>query len=126
MCKAYCPETSSSSSWSLCRDKVASERRMIPMHRDEALKWIEGQGAEMANLVRTWAQINSESGNIAGLATMRQMLEREFASLGGEMRVIDLSPVESIDSAGKSIKSPLGKAISIVKRPNSPRRVFLG
>jgi glutamate carboxypeptidase len=89
------------------------------------LDWIDTQGEAMVRLLETWSAINSESHNIPGLARMAAALELEFDSIGGVRRTVDLRGQDSIDSTGKSATLPLGKAISIVKRSEAAKRVFL-
>ena len=93
---------------------------------DEApLRWIDGQREPVTRLLRDWSAINSGSRNLPGLARMCDAIRAEFGSLGAEMRVLDLDPEQVIDSAGNVVASPLGRAISIVKRPTAPVRVLL-
>jgi len=89
------------------------------------LNWLDAQQDEMLRLVRRWAQINSGSHNLAGLAQLIADVQGEFESLGGQITLIDLPPAQSIDSAGNVVHQPLGQAIRIVKRPDAPRRVLL-
>jgi glutamate carboxypeptidase len=79
----------------------------------------------MTPLLREWSAINSGSRNLHGLARTCDAVRAEFATLGGELRLLDLAPEQVIDSAGNVVASPLGKAISIVKRPRAPVRVLL-
>lgn len=90
------------------------------------LDWIGAQQGRMRGLVERWASINSWTHNLAGLATLAAELQSEFAVLGGEMKLLDLPPQESVDARGNVTLTPLGKAISIVKRPDARVRVFLG
>lgn len=90
------------------------------------LRWIDDQHERMCRLVTDWANINSGSHNLPGLARMSAELKREFACLGGEMTERALSPYSSITADGREIQTPLGCAISIRKRPDAPVRVFLG
>ncbi len=93
---------------------------------DEApLRWIDAQREPMTRLLWTWSEINSGSRNLAGLERMRDAVVREFATLGGDMNVVGLAPEQVIDSAGNVVPAPLGKLISIVKRPDAPVRVLL-
>lgn len=80
----------------------------------------------MRRLVTEWAGINSGTYNLPGLATLSARLENEFAVLGGELKLLDLPPERCIDSRGNEIATPLGRAISIRKRPGAPIRIFLG
>ncbi len=90
------------------------------------LDWIEGQQSRMAGLVERWARINSGSINLDGLAEMARELMAAFAVLGGRAELVDLAPRLSVDPAGEFHETPLGQALRITKRPDAPRRVFLG
>src|SRR5437763_16692358 len=80
------------------------------------LKWIDEQQEAMNAQLKDWAEINSESYNVAGLAAMAEVLAGAFAALGGEQRMVELPAAESIDSRGQTVKRPLGKAIVQSKR----------
>lgn len=80
----------------------------------------------MRDCVKRWASINSWTHNLAGLATLASQLQSDFAVLGGKLTFLDLPPQETIDVRGNVTLTPLGKAVSIVKRPEAPLRVFLG
>jgi glutamate carboxypeptidase len=90
------------------------------------LAWIDAQRDRMARLVAEWAAINSGSYNLTGLARFSQILQQHYAGLGGQMSEIDLPPQRVIDERGNEVDVPLAKAISIRKRPQAPRQVFLG
>jgi glutamate carboxypeptidase len=90
------------------------------------LDWIDSQSDRMVSLVTEWCEINSGSRNLTGLAAMSSRLQADFSGLGGVMREIALRPEITIDNSGESIVTPLGKAISIRKRPGAPVQVFLG
>lgn len=91
-----------------------------------SLDWIDTQRDRMRGLVERWASINSWTHNLAGLATLAAQLESDFAVLNGQMTLLDLPPQETIEARGNRASIPLGKAISIIKRPDAPIRVFLG
>jgi glutamate carboxypeptidase len=80
----------------------------------------------MRQLVTDWANINSGTHNLPGLARLASRLVTDFAVLGGDLKLLDVPPEESIDSRGYVIATPLGQAISIRKRPEAANRVFLG
>ena len=88
--------------------------------------WIDSQAQRMLELVEHWANINSASDNLKGLAQMAAVLSDAFSPLGGEMKLIDLPPRQIIDSSGQVVQKPLGRALSVIKRPDAPLRVFLG
>ena len=81
------------------------------------LDWIDAQQDRMRRLVIQWAQINTGTGNLPGLARFLPVLKQEFEPLGGQMQEIALEPSEEIDSRGQPVRRPLGNLLSIVKRP---------
>jgi glutamate carboxypeptidase len=91
-----------------------------------ALDWISAQHDRMVSLVNAWANQNTGSRNIAGLAAFSTELKRSLSLLGGELREIALQPETTIDNTGHEVRTPLGTAISIRKRPTAPVQVFLG
>ena len=88
--------------------------------------WIDSQAQRMLELVEHWANINSASDNLEGLGQMDALLSDAFSPLGGQMKLIDLPPRQIIDSSGQVVQKPLGRALSISKRPDAALRVFLG
>lgn len=91
-----------------------------------AIEWIDSQARRMLELVEHWANINTASDNLEGLRRVCADLAKEFATLGGQARLIDLPPLRNIDSSGRVVEAPLGRALSVIKRPEAPVRVFLG
>ena len=92
---------------------------------DEPLRWIDVQSPALAQKLVEWSNINSGSRNLSGLGRMREALEGEFATLGGEMRRASLPPLEEIDSGGHVVREALGEALIIRKRLDAPIRVLL-
>jgi len=86
--------------------------------------WIDSQSDRMCGLVTQWANINSYSHNLVGLAELSDLLKSQWSALG-EVEELPIGPDESIDSAGNVVHRPLGKALRIIKRPDAPLRVFL-
>jgi glutamate carboxypeptidase len=95
------------------------------MNKD-VLDWIAAQQSRMVSLVTEWSNQNSGSRNIFGLENLSGQLQEAFAVLGGDMREIVLAPEMMIDNAGRVAQTPLGKAISIRKRPEVAASIFLG
>lgn len=89
------------------------------------LDWIAAEKAHMLGRVTDWANINTFSSNTAGLARLTDILAGEFSRLGGEIRRHDLAPAESIDSRAQTIRTPLGQALSVTRRPQAPLRILL-
>ncbi len=90
------------------------------------LDWIDQRRTELAHQLIELAEINSGSHNLDGLERMLLALRRLFEPLGGEIRVLDLVPMTRILDDGECRKVPLGRALSIRKRPEAPLRIFLG
>jgi len=90
------------------------------------IDWIDSQAQRMIELAEHWANINSASDNLHGLEQMAAALVDTFSPLGGHLKLIDLPPRDTIDSTGHAVQKPLGRALSIIKRPHARLRVFLG
>ena len=89
------------------------------------LEWIDAQHERMVGLVARWCGINSGSRNLSGLAVMLAELKIAFASLGGEMAKLSVSPETIVDNTGRAVTVPLGNALRIRKRPAARTQVFL-
>lgn len=89
------------------------------------LEWINTQQERMIDLVSSWANINSHSDNLDGLAKMLSALKTAFSFLEGEIRVIPLPSRQKINSKGEIIEISNGEALSITKHPNAPIKIFL-
>jgi glutamate carboxypeptidase len=92
----------------------------------EQLRWIDSQRDRVIGLVSDWANINSGTHNLDGLAQMSAEVARELRALGGEVSHLDLPPRRMIDGRGQTIEKPLGQAVRSRKRPNAPIHIFLG
>ena len=87
---------------------------------------IASQRDRMRDLIIKWANINSGSQHVAGLEKMVAVVEEDFASLGATIERISLPAYSVSGLEGRSQQVPLGPALSMVKRPESQFRVFLG
>lgn len=90
------------------------------------LDWIKTQREGMIELLDLWANINSHSTNLDGLAKMLSALKTAFSFLNGNMRVIPLPPRKRINKKGEIVEEACGDALSITKHPEAPLRIFLG
>lgn len=90
------------------------------------IEWLKKEQPRMLSLLQQWANINSHSDNLPGLARMMSALKPHFAKLGGEMKEIELPSRTLIDSSGQLVDIPHGKALSIRKRHNASIRILLG
>ncbi|HET6247315.1 MAG TPA: hydrolase [Tepidisphaeraceae bacterium] len=88
------------------------------------LDWIDAQDIRMREMVEQWANLNTGSHNIAGLTAFLQILRTAWEPLGGTIEEIPLPEEENIDSTGRIMRTPLGKALRIRKRPDAPFQVF--
>jgi glutamate carboxypeptidase len=79
----------------------------------------------MLEQVETWAEINSGSRNLEGLADMAYLLSDAFAVLPGELAFEEPSPVEAVDEAGRTIEIGHGKNLHITVRPEAPLQLLL-
>jgi glutamate carboxypeptidase len=89
-------------------------------------KAVEQAAAEpMQGHVIIWAGINSGSHNLDGLATMAAALADEYASLPGELQLMEPEPVEAVDAAGKTIELQHGRNLHLTVRPDAPVQLLL-
>ena len=79
----------------------------------------------MRGQVIIWAGINSGSRNLDGLAQMAAGLADEYAALPGEVQLLDPSPVEVVDTAGKTIEVQHGRNLHLKVRPDAPVQLLL-
>lgn len=92
---------------------------------DKILKSIDNQQDKMVRLLKKWANINSGSENIKGLAKMLAVIKKHCLVLDGEMEEIPLAPRSRIDSKGNKIQIPHGRALFIKKNPQAKTQVLL-
>ena len=78
-------------------------------------------------LARTlqWADINSGTGNLAGLATIAGLLADAASTLPGDIELAEPAPVERIDAQGQPYKVDNGRHFVLRVRPGANRRVLL-
>jgi glutamate carboxypeptidase len=85
------------------------------------LQRIEQQRDSMIDLLTRWADTNTESHNLSGLAKMISMLEDAFSVLNAKAQRIDIVA----EPWGSAEEQPLGQALVLRKRPDAAARVFL-
>ena len=76
--------------------------------------------APMLAQVENWSAVNSGSRNLEGLAVLGARLAGAFADLPGEVRMVDPTPVEAIDAAGKPHAIPHGRNLHLSVRRDAP------
>lgn len=86
------------------------------------------EGVEPAPILAhtlAWAEINSGSGNLAGLKDVAGELANAFAALPGEVRLVDPAPVEMVGADGAVRAASAGAHLVLSVRPHAERRVLL-
>jgi glutamate carboxypeptidase len=83
--------------------------------------------ADQPMLERTleWAGTNSGTGNLAGLATVAGQIADRFASLPGDLRLLDADPVEQVLADGAVRTLERGRNLHLAVRPEAPVQVLL-
>lgn len=81
--------------------------------------------ADMAALVQDWAQVNSGSRNLPGLAEMAQRLRASIAPIADVTDIHPPEPVSTLGDDGAQIAVPHGEILIARKRPALPRRIIL-
>ena len=74
---------------------------------------------------RTWAAVNSGTGNIAGLATMAGMLADAFSALPGALRLVEPVAAERVAVDGTVSAVTHGRHLHLSVRPDAARRLLL-
>lgn len=96
---------------------------------ESVLRWLAAQQERTVALTKRWAEVNSYSENLSGLAQISQELQQAYqSSFAGRiaMREVTLEPQRRIDHRGNITLVPLGKALIIEKKgTNAKRRVLL-
>ena len=75
--------------------------------------------------VRAWAEVNSGSTNLPGLATMARLLADRLAVLPGDLALRAPGPVTALDPAGREVELAHGQHLHLVVRPEAPRQLVL-
>jgi glutamate carboxypeptidase len=84
-------------------------------------KAVDRAAAEpMLDQVLAWSAVNSGSRNLAGLERMADLLADAFAALPGILRLDQPERVETVDSAGRTVKVQHGRHLHLTVRPTAP------
>ena len=86
---------------------------------------IAPRDADMRARLRAWAEVNSGTFNLAGLARMRELASAAFGELGVAADVRPLPSRRAVTERGEVVEQPVGDAVVFAKRPNARRRVLL-
>lgn len=90
------------------------------------LEWLDNEIAPMTDRLIDWVSIHSGTDHLEGLSLMKDTLIKAFSQLGGTIEEVELSPRKLMNKKGDVIQEPLGKALTIVKRPEAELQVLLG
>lgn len=87
---------------------------------------LEAVAAEpmLAQAIR-WAEVNSGSRNLAGLAEMASLLADAFAPLPGDITLCESAPVETVGADGGPVDVSHGCNLRLVVRPDAPVQLLL-
>jgi glutamate carboxypeptidase len=96
---------------------------MSPTRNDASLDLAAGQ--PMLDQTLEWAAINSGTANLAGLATVAGRLANAFATLPGDLALIEADPVESILPDGTTKTAERGRNLHLTVRPDAPVQILL-
>lgn len=91
---------------------------MLSPREQHTLEKIERDN--MLQNVQTWASINSGSYNLAGLAQTALLLADAFASLPGDVSLVDAAPVEKVLPDGSTALVAHGQHLVVTVRPEAP------
>lgn len=94
---------------------TSSERACVEAAADEP----------MLAHIENWCALNSGSRNLDGLAALGARIAGAFADLSGDVAMVDPSPVDAIDSSGKSYEVPHGRNLHVKVRPDAPVQLLL-
>ncbi|WP_326524492.1 hydrolase [Sphingomonas sp.] len=95
-----------------------------------ALSTIESAAIERASaspmLDRTlaWANVNSGTGNLTGLARVADMLADAFSALPGDIALVDPAPVERVTAGGTIENLAHGRHLRLIARPEAPLQML--
>ncbi len=82
-------------------------------------------GEAMLDATLEWADINSGTSNLEGLATVAGKLADAFSNLPGEIQLVDPATVTAISAEGHEFEKPHGQHMVLRVRPEAARRVVL-
>lgn len=81
--------------------------------------------AAMLEQTRGWSAINTGTRNLAGLTQQAEVLANAFATLPGEVALLDPAPVSAIAPDGREVELAHGRHLVLRVRPQADRRLLL-
>ncbi len=79
----------------------------------------------MLEQVRSWAEINTGTGNLDGLADQAALLADAFAALPGAVTLEQPAPVDAVSAEGMTVGVVYGQHLVLRVRPQAERRFLL-
>ncbi len=101
---------------------VATPASSLTARERDALARIDA--ASMLRHVHRWVPVNSGTRNLAGLATMADLLADAFGTLPGELTLHDPDPVDAMTADGRIEPLAHGRHLLLSVRPDAPRRLL--
>lgn len=92
------------------------------------LSWIDQQHQRLVDTLIAWANINSGSYHLEGVAHYRDVVQRDFAKLlddHDQIETVKLKPFSAVDDEGHVVEQPVADGLLIRKRPQCRKRVLL-
>lgn len=85
------------------------------------------RAAPMLAQVERWVAVNSGTRNLTGLETMAGLLADAFATLPGDLALVEPAPVEMVDTSGSVQSLSHGHHLRLRVRPDAPvQMLFTG
>lgn len=81
--------------------------------------------APMLAQVERWAAVNSGSRNLAGLATMAELIADAFSALPGDLSLCDPAPVDTVAADGTCVALEHGRNLHLKVRGDAPLQLLL-
>ncbi len=91
----------------------------------EMQKWIAAQQDDLLKGVLELSSINSGTGNLAGLASVRDEFQKLFSPLSDEQQVLPSAPAERVNFLGETLTEEYGDILSFTKRSDAPVQILL-
>ena len=86
---------------------------------------IESQQDAMLETLRRWADVNSGTRNLSGIAEVASMVRAGFGPLADESHSIAVEPQSVVDNQGNVVQCPLGDTLVFRKRAEASRQAVL-
>ncbi|MHA3841653.1 hydrolase [Sphingomonas aestuarii] len=92
---------------------------MTKLSREEQAAAEAASGADILPQVERWVAVNSGTRNLAGVATMGNLLANAFSALPGDIAMVDPTPVEAVRTDGVVETLDHGRHLHLTVRPDA-------